>query len=152
MKLKLIIMLMLLSPLTASAGDTNTEASKLSASQVSNKQGSENGEISTIVGRIVLVRPRPAIKLKVSTSHEQELVILKLGGVDLGISQQCNKRYYLETIYNSYSQPRESLVKFEEFQKLYGTWVELSEIKIINQGERHAACLFGRLKSVPEPK
>ena len=143
---------MSLSPLAALAGDTNTEASKHFVLQVSNKQGRENGEISTIVGRIVFVKRRPATKFKVSTSHEQELVVLRLHGVDSGISQQCHSTYYLETIYNRYSQPRESQAKFEEIQKLGSSWVELSAIKIVNQGEKYASCSFGRLKSIPEPK
>jgi endonuclease YncB( thermonuclease family) len=152
MKLKLIMIFLMLSPLTTSAGEANTETSKLPASQVSSKQVSENGEISTIVGRIVFVKRRPTTKLKVSTSHEKELVTLRLHGVDSGIHKKCHKTYYLETIYSRYSQPRESQVKFEELQKLSSTWVELSAIKIINQGERYAACSFGRLKSISEPK
>ena len=99
---------------------------------------------------IVFVKKRPATKFKVNTSHEQELVVLKLHGVDPNINQQCNSTYYLETIYSRYSS--ESQSKVEEMQKLGSSWVELSEVKIVNQGEKYATCSFGQLKSVPEPK
>ena len=137
----------MLSPLTILAGDANTQISKPPTSQVSNL----NGGISTITGRLVQVKRRTAARLRVSTNKEQEFVVLWLHGVDSGIHKQCHQRYYLETLYNRFSQPRKSQIKLEKLQKLSGTWVELSEIKIINQGEKHAACSFGSLKSISEP-
>ena len=129
------------------AGESSAETSKPPTAQAPGKQ---SGSILTISGRLIRVKIRSAARLRVNTNKRQELVAIWLHDVDAGIHKQCRGRYYLDTIYDRYA--KETRIKYNEFQKLTGTWITLSTIKVINQGEKHAACMFNSLKIISTPK
>lgn len=136
--------------MNAFAAEIESKTSNQTTSQALQDSKQAIDKLQTVKGLVMTVKQRTSARLRINDNNHQALVGLILFKVSSEIEKQCNRKYYFNKIYpKSGTEVRK---KHQEFGLLSKTWIELKNIKIVNQGTKHAACLFGELKVIDNQK